>query len=93
VTEEEIELTEADVAKFNARLEDWGRTLVPKERGLLHLILSNASTVDPEVVGFHNALDGAPPEPFKDGLTIPQPSVPKPPIEPLPVMPLPPMPL
>jgi hypothetical protein len=56
MAEEEIEVTDADVARFQKNLEQWSQTLDPQERRLLHLGVRAVAT-DADVVGFE---DGAP---------------------------------
>jgi hypothetical protein len=51
---EGTELTEADIESFVQKLEDWGQTLSPGERGMLHLLLARAEAgiEEDEVAGF-----------------------------------------
>jgi hypothetical protein len=51
---EGTELSEADVESFTQKLEDWGATLSPGERGMLHLLLARAEAgaAEEEVGGY-----------------------------------------
>lgn len=41
-------ISEKDVAAFSTKLDQWGKTLNPKERALLHALLKTAETAMPE---------------------------------------------
>jgi hypothetical protein len=52
---QDVELNEADFAKFQTHLEEWSETLDPKEKILLGILMRSSIAADPEVAGF---LDG-----------------------------------
>ncbi len=41
-------ITRSEVAAFSAKLDEWAKTLSPKERALLHVLLRTAEAAVPE---------------------------------------------